>query len=114
MEDLGSVENALADVTNSSADTVGIVGYVPRNAEAAQIAREKGWSNPVPYDYVEYENKDSRNWAGVAARYEWKDEYGEVGPPNEALENELFRGDFIPRVGQRFDAYVLRLSRWQV
>jgi ATP-dependent RNA helicase DDX3X len=61
-----------------------------------------GWTNPVPFDYGN-PDKDSRDWAGIADRYEWDPEFGEVGPPNEELEQQLFRGNLIQRVGDRLD-----------
>ncbi|KAJ5162220.1 DEAD/DEAH box RNA helicase, partial [Penicillium capsulatum] len=75
----------------------------PRNEEAARLAREQGWTDPVPYDYARYQDKTSRDWASIAARYEWKEEYGDVGPPNKELEEQLFHHDFLPRAGLRFD-----------
>lgn len=101
-------ENDQADVSNTGS-TPAVAEYVPRNAEAAEEARKQGWVAPQPYDYEKYENKDAAagEWAGVAARYEWKDEYGEVGPRDPQLENELFHGEFTTRVGRRFEEYVI-------
>lgn len=103
-ENVGGIENALVDVTNFS-NTPALVEYVPRNADAARDAREQGWNVPQPYDYQNYERKETGDWAGVAARYEWKDEYGDVGPPNAELEKELFESEFIPRVGLHLEEY---------
>lgn len=78
----------------------GVLSGIGPNAETAgQIARDKGWTDPVPFEYSELDGKEHRDWAGVAARYEWNDDYGEVGPPNVELESQLFRGDLIPRAG---------------
>ncbi|KAJ6009391.1 hypothetical protein N7522_004407 [Penicillium canescens] len=71
-----------------------------------------GWTNPVPFDYGN-PDKNSRDWAGIADRYEWDPEFGEVGPPNEELEQQLFRGNLIQRVGDRLDdlnAYTVRVD----
>ena len=38
-------------------------------------------------------------WAANAAKYEWNDEYGDVGPKNPHLEEQLFRSEFINRTG---------------
>ncbi|OQD83410.1 hypothetical protein PENANT_c017G04874 [Penicillium antarcticum] len=76
--------------------------------EAARL----GWTNPVPFDYTK-PDKESRDWAGIADRYEWDSEYGEVGPPNEELEQQLFRGNLIQRVGERLNdlnAYTVRVD----
>ncbi|KAJ5469707.1 ATP-dependent RNA helicase ded1, partial [Penicillium diatomitis] len=47
-------------------------------------------------------------WGGLAARYEWKDEYGDVGPRNDELEQELFKNSNVPRPGNH--ANELQLS----
>ena len=41
-------------------------------------------------------------WAHDAGRYEWKEEYGDVGPRSERLEEELFKGKYINRAGGNF------------
>jgi hypothetical protein len=38
--------------------------------------------------------------------YEWKEEYGDIGPRFEALEKELFGSEFHVRTGIKFDTYV--------
>ncbi|KAJ5251903.1 hypothetical protein N7489_002313 [Penicillium chrysogenum] len=84
----------------------GVLSGVGPNAEAAhQIARDKGWTDPVPFEYAELANsKDHLEWAGVAARYEWKGEYGDIGPRVPELEEQLFSGDLIARAGAKLDA----------
>ena len=47
----------------------------------------------------------SGDWANKAAIYEWKEEYGEIGPRFEALEKQLFGADHV-RSGIKFDTYV--------
>ncbi|KAI5296682.1 hypothetical protein KEM52_000006 [Ascosphaera acerosa] len=42
-------------------------------------------------------------WASSAAKYEWREEFGDVGPRNEALEKMLFHSDLISRAGASFD-----------
>ena len=41
-------------------------------------------------------------WAHGAAKYEWKDEYGDIGPRSADLEKALYDDSFISRVGQNF------------
>ncbi|KEF57899.1 uncharacterized protein A1O9_05821 [Exophiala aquamarina CBS 119918] len=41
-------------------------------------------------------------WAHDAGRYEWKEEFGDVGPRSEKLEEELFNGKYINRAGEKF------------
>lgn len=106
--DVSSVKDALADVTNAQTN---------QNHEASAIAREKGWVEPEKYDYAKYvtplpldkpaevgqvlEDEDVPEWAANAAKYEWNDDYGDIGPENPALEDQLFRNDFINRAGLR-------------
>ena len=40
-------------------------------------------------------------WSHDAAKYEWKEEYGDVGPRDEKLEKDLFRGEHINRAGNK-------------
>ncbi|KAH8690538.1 putative DEAD/DEAH box RNA helicase [Talaromyces proteolyticus] len=87
---------------------------------AAALAREKGWNEPEKYDYAKYggpaaksgedgeatedvESSDDIGWASSASRYEWKEEYGDVGPEDKSLEAQLFRSAFINRVGVKFE-----------
>lgn len=80
--------------------------------EAVSAAREKGWTTPEQYDYEKYtssvtplgplQNGGEGNlpaWAAQAAKYEWQDDYGDVGPQNPALEEQLYRGEYINRTG---------------
>jgi ATP-dependent RNA helicase DDX3X len=49
-----------------------------------------------------YASKPSA-WSHDVARYEWKEDYGDVGPRIESLENELFRGEFLNRAGSKLE-----------
>jgi hypothetical protein len=42
-------------------------------------------------------------WASDAMKYEWQDEYGDVGPAHKELEDQLFRDKFKNRAGSMFD-----------
>ncbi|PKY07867.1 DEAD/DEAH box RNA helicase [Aspergillus campestris IBT 28561] len=87
-------------------------GSLNKKTEASNVAREKGWVAPESYDYAKYtydplkkpeeqQNLDDQapTWAANAAKYEWNDEYGDVGPANAQLEEMLFRSEFINRAG---------------
>jgi ATP-dependent RNA helicase DDX3X len=93
------------------------------DAAAAAVAREKGWVEPEKYDYAKYNAPPVRPvaegaptevpafesdlvWASDARKYEWKEEYGDVGPEDKDLEQQLFRGEFINRAGVKFEKYV--------
>ncbi|KAF4286879.1 hypothetical protein KXX16_005967 [Aspergillus fumigatus] len=96
------ISNALKEVTGEK---------INKNVEASNLAREKGWVLPEQYDYTKYnsgsaekpeevtEQSEIPEWAAKAAKYEWNDEFGDVGPPNKELEDMLFRNEFINRAG---------------
>lgn len=108
--DVSKMGAALEDVTHAQN---------AKKAEAASTAREKGWTEPEGYDYSKYnttplgpplatpgegtesrqQQQDLPEWAANAAKYEWKDEYGDVGPANPQLEEMLFRSELINRTG---------------
>jgi ATP-dependent RNA helicase DDX3X len=44
---------------------------------------------------------DIPDWASNAAKYEWKQEYGDVAPRHKELEEQLFRNEFQPVVGEQ-------------
>lgn len=121
--DVSDMNNAVQEVeTNGQTN-----GHSQINAEAASLARSKGWAAPETYDYSKYVTpvgpaagpagpaapaaeksefggeppaaEDLPEWAGNAAKYEWKDEYGDVGPEIPELEEMLFRNEFINRTG---------------
>ena len=43
------------------------------------------------------------DWAGEAAKYEWKAEYGDVGPADPRLEKMLFYSEHAVRKGVEYD-----------
>ena len=105
----------LADITKQ-------VNNLMTQSEAAQRAKESNWTEPQKFDYDLYkaDNKDRERgaaaaapaeddepnddptWAANATKYEWKDEYGEVGPAHEALERQLFSKDEHAEKGSEF------------
>ncbi|KAJ0425991.1 DEAD/DEAH box RNA helicase [Aspergillus carlsbadensis] len=102
--DTSAMRDALADVTNAQNN---------KASDASTLARAKGWVEPEIYDYQKYnagpslekpaeedgQEEPLPEWAAKAAKYEWKDEYGDVGPENPQLEQMLFRSEFINRTG---------------
>jgi ATP-dependent RNA helicase DDX3X len=78
--------------------------------------QEAGWVEKQAYDYETY-NKSSKelfdeglapgglgaqDWASNAAKYEWDEEYGDVGPAFPELELQLFGGEHRMRTGIEF------------
>lgn len=109
--DHGDQGDELKEVTNTDSDAP---AGPPRNEEAAKLAREKGWVEPSSYDYTAGVNVTAvegvglvstadGNWAHNAEKYEWNETYGDIGPENKALEDQLFRSDTINRQGIKFD-----------
>jgi ATP-dependent RNA helicase DDX3X len=106
--DTAELDIPIKDVTNQQ-------NHTTMNAEAAAVAREKGWVPPEKYDYSKYTtvapggpvegeaNNEAPEWASNAAKYEWNEEYGDIGPPNPELEEMLFHNEYINRVGIKFE-----------
>jgi ATP-dependent RNA helicase DDX3X len=104
MEDVGTALKDVTHVVNNGAH--------PKNEEAHTLAREKGWVEPQQFDYDAYNAAGKgaaagefgkSEWAHGAEKYEWQEEYGQVGPPSVSLEAQLFRSEFINRQGLKFD-----------
>ena len=84
------------DGQEASVDKVG-----PTSSAHIKEAREKGWAEPPKYDYEMLqraskpteENVDANvpEWAANAIKYEWKEDYGDLGPEHPQLEEILFR-----------------------
>lgn len=81
-------------------------------AEGLAKAQAAGWTNPIPMNNETVgsgavpENKeiDEAPWLCNAAVYEFDDEYGDVGPRNEELEQLLFFGENLMKVGNKVNA----------
>ena len=100
------MQEALGDVTNNPS--------VPRaDGEDPNLAAEKGWAPPSAYKYDEYNAAGKQaeeivaaseeGWASNSARYEWNDEFGDVGPAVPELEKQLYRHEFTNRKGIKYD-----------
>lgn len=105
---------ALPEVSDAAEATEATQVVSRLDQEAANLARDKGWAEPEKYDYSRYAGPtgdpadrshsfDGTPWASDARKYEWKEEYGEVGPEDEELEKMLYRHDLINRAGVKFD-----------
>lgn len=72
-----------------------------KREEFKEKAREKGWTEKTAFDYSEFQRTggDRGGWGGAAAKYEWKEEYGDVAPRVPELEVQLFGGEFRMRRG---------------
>jgi ATP-dependent RNA helicase DDX3X len=109
--DTKDMTGALPATKPTSEDTVTENAAVPK-----KNPQEVGWVEKQPYDYDTY-NKSSKelfdqglapgslgaqDWASNAAKYEWDEEYGDVGPAFPELEAQLFGGEHHMRTGIEF------------
>ena len=104
-------DNALADVTNK-------VTNVNLHEEALHRVKEANWGDRQEYDYAKYTagpreqtmpdqaQENSPVWAANAAKYEWNDEFGDVGPKHEELEEMLFGDEHLMKQGDEFSKKV--------
>ena len=104
--------DVLADVTNKVANAN------IQNVEAMKRSRDHGWAEPQKYDYETYNAPNVSVtpapeavenefivpvWASNAKKYEWSDEFGDVGPRVPELERILFGDPDQPERGVDFD-----------
>ena len=112
----------------STFDTSDMAATLPEDAKATtkgtdrlteQQLREAGWAEKQAYNYdsamakpsegaapgpaIEAAGDDGPGWAHNAARYEWSEDYGDVGPKIRELEEQLFKSEFLNRRGVKFD-----------
>ena len=114
--DMSSIGAALADITN------GKLGSKPdsKNKDDGASKDKEAWVPREAYDYRVYnaQTREERelleadeklvlpDWAANAQKYEWSDEYGDIGPEHPDLEKQLFGGDFLVRRGQELEKWV--------
>ena len=128
---LGDITNLQPEPRGSTNHTADLdIGMVAQSshAEGHEIGAT-GWVVKKAYDYESYlvtdedgvgaNSKVNRDgivdgqWASAAAKYEWDEDYGDVGPENPELEAQLFDDDTLSRVGRQIEAcvYPSRLYR---
>ncbi|KAF1810943.1 putative DEAD/DEAH box RNA helicase [Eremomyces bilateralis CBS 781.70] len=105
----------------SAEPDVGVkVDFEKLNKEADASDDDNGWQDPTDYDYEAYKEgraallnpleseqseRAERRWASSAVRYEWSDEFGDVGPADPEVEKALFDKLFMLGTGMNFDQY---------
>ncbi len=74
--------------------------------EYSEKAKAAGWTEKTNYDYAEFQCQGGGDdhWHGTLGKYEWKDEYGDVGPEVPQLEKVLFGGEFQMSKGNKVEA----------
>lgn len=104
-------DHALSDVTNK-------VAKVQVSEVALERVKQADWVPTQGFDYGKY-NKgphdktapasgpdqpqgDASGWASDAVRYEWDEDYGDVGPEHKGLEDILFGNENKMVRGEEF------------
>ncbi|KKY27237.1 putative dead deah box rna helicase [Phaeomoniella chlamydospora] len=101
--------NDMAAALDKAAAQAQPAARTEENEANAAKARERGWTAPQGYDYASYNaapvrgQEDLTEWGHKAAKYEWKDDFGDVGPAVEELEKQLFRSELRMRQGTKLD-----------
>lgn len=109
------VGDALNDAINVPGEPKGPI----RDEAKFKQARDAGWVEPQAYDYTaasarhgeqaapssieQVDAEDMPGWMHQAAKYEWHEDYGDIGPEVPELEAQLFKGDSRTRTGQFLD-----------
>ena len=83
----------------------------PQRAHHVEEARDRGWTEPEKFDYAKLEGTKKEDdhddaapeWAASATKYEWKEEYGDLGPEHALLERQLFQDAHQMRQGTKFE-----------
>ncbi len=112
---------AVEGIAIAQADTVDSDKQASDRKESADKARAHNWAPAVQYDYSVYNanapearepTAGDPEWLHNAAKYEWCDEFGEVGPQNLNLEAQLYHHEFQMRSGEGMEAleYEVELS----
>lgn len=87
--------------------------------EARAKVKQHQWVAKVPLNYELYNQTDNRQimnadgepaWLMNAVKYEWKEEFGEVGPENPVLETQLYHSEHTVRRGQELSALNLKVT----
>ncbi|KPI44667.1 ATP-dependent RNA helicase ded1 [Cyphellophora attinorum] len=105
--------------TEDMAEALPTTDGPPKDQEAYDRAREKGWSAPEPSNYPAENGTEAQSnevpfveeaWMHSAQKYEWSEEFGDVGPKITELEAQLFNPDLKPVKGNLFEKQVSSLN----
>ena len=77
-------------------------GREERDAAERELAERRASEAQAGAEESQY-TADLPLWASGAAKYEWKEEFGDVGPAHPELEKQLFKDQFINRIGPQFN-----------
>lgn len=99
-----NMAEAINDIAEASAGTADGV------EESTKRPQDHGWEPRTAFNYeavappapdatAPESTDDAPGWAHNAVRYEWNDDYGDVGPAIPALEAQLFNRNNISSAG---------------
>lgn len=100
------------------ADDAAAASKTDQKAADLQRATEAGWQKPIPFEYgaapseADAGNEPDVPWLSDAVVYEWIDEYGEIGPPDEQLEKQLYEDEAIQQRG--YDAGMAAYQAFEI
>lgn len=104
-----NMADALPNTTETGPDSKG------ESQTEGQGPLPSTWGGKVKFDYHLYtaNTREEREaleaageaptWASSAEKYEWSDEYGDIGPEHPELEKQLFGDEFLVRTGNAFE-----------
>lgn len=78
-------------------------------ADAEKVSELKDWVKPVAYDYARFGGgagiNETDTWGASGHRYEWLEEYGDVGPKVPELELMLYGPENRTSQGREMHVY---------
>ena len=105
-EDTTDMQAAVDDIISTPA-----AATAEPSASDKEKAKAHGWEAPTPLNYealgAKREDQEAleeagtlHTWAHNAVKYEWNDEYGDVGPVIPELERQLFNQEYSITAGE--------------
>jgi ATP-dependent RNA helicase DDX3X len=86
-----------------------IANTLPKVAPEAGKDGDQNWPSKTKFEVYDDgeaaepgQEAEAPTWAANAQKYEWMDEYGDIGPPIPELERQLFGADILVRSGNEF------------
>ena len=92
----------MSDAASQAGSANGTTQEQQNRDEHVARAKEAGWTNTA------FSGTDQ--YFGDAARYEWRDEYGDVAPEMPELEAILFGQDITAREGEHMENMIIPVT----
>ncbi|KAF2000693.1 DEAD-domain-containing protein [Amniculicola lignicola CBS 123094] len=117
MSDAGSAGFAAHGVPADTAADDAAAARAKELADNLAKHKEAGWNDPIPFNYDSVMggtqgagSHSDVKWLADAAVYEWDDEYGDVAPRIDELEQVLFHDEHRMRAGGAIKAYTFEIE----